>query len=135
MVAAYTAADKFDAIIAIDAPTARSESLSPSHKIVFSDLAESGEGVKRGQFWREIRLRRRSVQSCSHLARVHFMDTSPDRHQSVMPLCKEFPQHGYIEEVKFPGHRDGAETLAWLQAVRRDCPRFGRGRRAKSQAF
>src|SRR5262245_6014881 len=77
----------------------------------------------------------RSVQSCSHLARVHFMDTSPDRHQSVMPLCKEFPQHGYIEEVKFPGHRDGAETLAWLQAVRRDCPRFGRGRRAKSQAF
>ena len=63
------------------------------------------------------------------------MDTSPDRHQSVMPLCKEFPQHGYIEEVKFPGNRDGAETLAWLQAVRRDCPRFGRGRRAKSQAF
>jgi len=63
MVAAYTAADKFDAIIAIDAPTARSESLSPSHKIVFSDLAESGQGVKRGQFWREIRLRRRTIQS------------------------------------------------------------------------
>lgn len=43
IVAAYTAADKLNAIIAIDVPTARSESLSPFHKIAFGDLAEWGE--------------------------------------------------------------------------------------------
>jgi hypothetical protein len=57
MVATDTAADKFDAITVIKAPIAR------SHKNAFSDLPESAEDVKRCQFWREIGLRRRSVQS------------------------------------------------------------------------